>query len=59
MEAEVDKRDNTGIYSYDWLATSHYFDVYREDPDFKRVLTKAKRNYEDNLLKYGKIEIAD
>jgi adenylate cyclase len=59
LEAEIEKGNNVLLYNYDWLATSYYFDVYREDPDFKRVLTKAKKIHENNLLKYGKIEIPD
>ena len=59
LEEEIDKGNNSFSYDYNWLASSSYLDVYRGDPDFKRVLAKAKKNYEANLLKYGKIEIPD
>jgi len=42
-----------------FLSISYYFDAYRENPDFKRALVKAKKNYEANLLKYGKNEISE
>lgn len=55
LEEVVEKGDNT----YDWLSNSIYFDAYRENPDFKRVLAKAKKNHESKLLKYGNVEIPD
>ncbi len=59
LEAEIEKGNNSGEYSYDWLANSYYFDAYRKDPDFKRVLAKAKKNHDEYLSKYGKIEIPE
>jgi TolB-like protein/class 3 adenylate cyclase len=59
LEVEIDKGNNSFDYNYDWLASSYYFDAYREDSDFKRVLAKAKKNQEAKLLKYGKIDIPD
>ena len=59
IETEIDKGINSSQSDYHWLLNSWFFDAYREDTDFKRVLAKAKKNYETNLLKYGKIEIPD
>jgi len=59
IETEVEKGNNTGDNSYDFLANSYYFDAYRNDPDFKRLLAKAKKNQEAKMLKYGNIEMPD
>ncbi|HKC37454.1 MAG TPA: hypothetical protein VKB95_15365, partial [Chitinophagaceae bacterium] len=59
FETDIDKGDNTGSRNYSFLSTSFYFDAYRDDPDFKRVLGKAKKNQEAKMLKYGNIEMPD
>jgi hypothetical protein len=58
-EAWLDEGHADGMGSYDLLTTSFYFDAYREDPDFKRILAKAKKLQEANMLKYGNIEIPE
>lgn len=55
----IEKGVDNGNNNYNWLSNSNYFDVYRKDPDFKRMLEKAKKNYDANLLKYGTIDIPD
>jgi len=59
IETEVDNGNNRGEYSYDFLSHSFYLDAYRNDPDFKRVLEKAKKNHDAKMLKYGNIEMPD
>jgi tetratricopeptide (TPR) repeat protein len=59
FETEIDKGDNTGSSNYSFLSTSYYFDAYRDDPDFKRVLEKAKKNQEAKMKKYGNIEMPE
>jgi len=59
LDVEIEKGNNTGVNSYDFLTSSYYFNAYREDRDFKRVLAKAKKNYDEYLSKYGKIEIPE
>ena len=46
-------------WKYEFLNSSFYYDAYRSDPDFKRVLAKSKRNYDALFLKYGKIELPE
>jgi TolB-like protein/class 3 adenylate cyclase len=58
-ELQVDKGNNNFKNDYHWLLNSWFFDAYKNDTDFKRVLAKAKKNYEINLLKYGKIEMPE
>jgi len=58
-EAWIDAGNADGLGSYDLLTTSFYYDAYREDPDFKRILAKAKKLQETNMLKYGNIEIPE
>ena len=55
----IEKGVDNGINNYNSLSNSNLFDVYRKDPDFKRILEKAKKNYDANLLKYGNIEIPE
>ena len=57
LDAEIEMGKNLVRYNYDWLENSFYFDSYRADPDFKRLLAKAKKLYDSNLLKYGNIKI--
>ena len=59
LEIEIDKGNNRYTFNYDFLRTSYYFDAYRNDPNFKRVLAKAKKNQEKNLNKYGNIEFLE
>ncbi len=59
IEAEVERGNNTEENNYDFLSHSYYFDAYRNDPDFKRVLAKAKINHDTNMSKYGNIEIPE
>ena len=59
LETEIDNASKTPDWKYEFLRSSYYYDAYRSDPDFKRVLAKAKKNYEANLLRYGKIELPD
>ncbi len=51
----IEKGVDNGINDYNSLNNSNLFDVYRKDPDFKRILEKAKKNHEVNVLKYGNI----
>ncbi len=57
--ARIEKGVDTGNNNYNWLSNANLFSVYRKDPDFKRILEKAKKNYEANKLKFGNINIAD
>jgi adenylate cyclase len=59
LESGVDQGFSDGLYSYDFMAYSPELVAYREDPDFKRMLAKAKKLYEANLQKYGNIEIPE
>lgn len=59
LEAEVDKGINIDAYSFDFLSRSPYYDVYRADPRFKRILAKARKNHERYLRKYGGIRIPE
>lgn len=56
LEKEIDNITIHPLWNYDFLATSFWFDAYRSDIDFKRVLAKAKKKQEATYLKYGKIE---
>ncbi len=53
--ARIEKRVDNGSNNFNWLNNINLFNVYRKDPDFKRLLEKAKKNYDANLLKYGNI----
>lgn len=55
IEEGIDKGDS----NYNWLSNSDFFDVYRKDPEFKRILEKAKKVHENNVEKYGNIEMPD
>lgn len=59
IEVEIDKGDNSRSRNYSFLSTSFYFDAYRNDPDFKRVVEKAKKNQEAKMQKYGNIEMPE
>jgi len=59
IEEEIEKGNKIELYNYDFLTNSYYFDAYRKDPDFKRVLAKAKKNHDEYLSKYGKIKIPE
>lgn len=59
LESGVDQGFSDGLYSYDFMAHSPDLDAYREDPDFKRMVAKAKKLQEDKMQKYGNIEIPE
>ena len=59
IETRIDKGNNTFESNYSFLSTSFYFDAYRNDPDFKRVLEKARKNQEAKMQKYGNIEMKE
>jgi TolB-like protein/class 3 adenylate cyclase/Flp pilus assembly protein TadD len=59
IETAIDEGYNTWESNYSFLSTSFYFDAYRNDPDFKRVLEKARKNQEAKMQKYGNIEMPD
>lgn len=59
MELEVEKKYQFDLVDYDFLTHAYYFDVYRDRPDFKRILWKAKKKEEEYLSKYGQIDIPD
>ena len=40
-------------YSYLPLKNSHFYDNLRDDPQFKQIVEKQKRKYEERLKKYG------
>jgi len=53
----VKKHNEQNFKTYDFLRTSYFFDVYRTNADFKRILARAKQNQDDNLLKYEKFDV--
>ncbi|HEY1112158.1 MAG TPA: hypothetical protein VGE66_01295, partial [Chitinophagaceae bacterium] len=59
LEEQIDKGNNRAVFSYDFLSTGYYFDVYRSDADYQRILAKAKKNHDRYLSKYGRIEIPE
>jgi tetratricopeptide (TPR) repeat protein len=48
-----------GRLTYGFLMNSRYYALYREDPEFKKLLAYAKSKYESNLAKYGTIEVVN
>lgn len=59
LEAGVDEGSWDRIYKYDFLKTAYYFDAYRSNADFKRILAKAKKVQDDNLVKYEKFDVSN
>jgi TolB-like protein len=59
LEAGVDKGSWERIYKYDFLKTAYYFNAYRNNADFNRILAKAKKVQDDNLLKYEKFDASN
>lgn len=59
IESGIDQGASDGLYSYNVLNTSPDFNAYREDPDFKRMLAKAKKLLDAKVLKYGNIEVLE
>jgi adenylate cyclase len=45
--------------NYDVLKNSIYWKQYQADPDFKKILAKAKKLHDTYLEKYGVIELLD
>ena len=58
IETRIDNGNNTFESNYDFLSTL-YFDAYRKDPDFKRVVEKARKNHEAKMQKYGNIDVPE
>jgi TolB-like protein/Tfp pilus assembly protein PilF len=43
------------LYSYSFLINNPCYDNLRNDPRFKKILKRQKKDYEDKLKKYGKL----
>jgi hypothetical protein len=48
---------NRKISRYDFLKSNPSFETVRSDPRFQEILAKHKELYEENLEKYGDIDI--
>lgn len=55
----VQKQDEQDFTNYDFLRNSHFFGAYRNDPDFKKILAKAKQNQKANILTYENFDVSD
>ena len=45
----------TYLYSYSFLINNPCYDNLRDDPRFKKILKRQKKDYEDKSKKYGKL----
>jgi hypothetical protein len=52
-EAFIDDVDSM----YMWLLNDPIYDDFRDDPRFQKILVKHKEIYEENLKKYGDVDI--
>ncbi len=43
----------TYSYAYPFLISNHFYDSMRDDPEFKEIVKKQKKTYEERLKKYG------
>ena len=49
--------EKMGISYYFHLKNNRVFDTVRSDPRFQEILAKHKELYEENLKKYGDLEL--
>lgn len=59
LEAEMNKEFKGGIVSFDFLSSSYFFDVYRTEPRFQRILARAQKDHERYQRKYGNIRVPE
>jgi hypothetical protein len=49
--------ENNGVCNYIYLKNHPFYDKVRSDPRFQEILAKHNKIYEENLEKYGDIDI--
>ena len=54
-QLEISKNNERSVYFP--LSTNPFYDPYRSDPRFQEILAKYKELYEENLRKYGDIDL--
>ena len=53
------KIGNDFPWNYDVLKNYRFLKQYQEDPDFKKLLIKAKIVHDEYMAKYGNIEVIE
>jgi len=59
LEEGIDKGTPDRIFKYDFLKTAYYFDAYRNNADFEKILAKAKKVKDANLMKYENFDVSN